>query len=339
MQRNLQSDEMKMHLGSKGWDYSEIRTATSNFSSDNLLGEDGYGHVYKGQLKDGQLIAVKVQKEADTQGFSEFHSQLCALSLACHKNVVMLLGYCRKENINILVYEYICNRSLEWHLFDNTERVLEWHQRHDVAIGIAKGLRFLHEECRGSPILHRNMRPGNIFLTHEFSPLLADCGLAKWNTNKHDRQTKFQGTFEYLAPEYSENGACSVKTDVFAFGIVLIQLISGRKGVASMKDNHPHSLREWAMPLIETLKLDELVDPRLGDSYGTYELYQMARVAYLCVQTESAMRPTVGEVLLILEGENSHLDQLTEQLIPVPNNVQRRICHCSINCLSLQQCC
>lgn len=117
-QRDLQpSDEMKMHRGSKGLTYSEIQTATDNFSSDNLLGEDGYGLVYKGELEDGQLIAVKVQNEANTRGSSELHSQLCVLSLACHKNVVMLLGYCRRENINILVYEYICNRSLEWHLF------------------------------------------------------------------------------------------------------------------------------------------------------------------------------------------------------------------------------
>ncbi|XP_057795615.1 serine/threonine-protein kinase PBL34-like isoform X2 [Salvia miltiorrhiza] len=319
------SAAMKMHLGSKIWNYSEIQTATNGFSSENLLGEDGYGLVYKGLLKDGQLIAVKVQKEANTQGYLENYLQLGVLSLACHKNVVMLLGYCRRENINILVYEYICDRSLEWYLFDNKEHVLAWHQRRAIAIGIAKGLRFLHEECRGSPILHRDMRPSNICLTHEFIPLLADCGLVKWNTNDHNRHTKFQGTLEYLAPEYAENNACSVKTDVFAFGIILIQLISGCKCPDSTKDSPPQSLREWAMPLIEMLKLDELVDPRLGDSYGMYELYQMARVAYLCVQTEPAMRPTAGEVLLILEGENEHLDQLTEQLIPVPNNVQRRV--------------
>lgn len=111
------SDEMKMHMCSKEWNYSKLQTATDNFSSENLLGEDRYGLVYKGTLKNGQLIAVKVQKEANTQGCSEFYSQLCILSLACHKNVVMLLGYCRRESINILVYEYICDRSLDWYLF------------------------------------------------------------------------------------------------------------------------------------------------------------------------------------------------------------------------------
>ncbi|KAK6114955.1 hypothetical protein DH2020_007224 [Rehmannia glutinosa] len=207
-QRNLQmdsdapflSDEMKMDgLDSKGCSYSEIQIATDGFSSDNLLGEGLYGVVYKGQLKGGQLIIVKVQKEANTQGVSEFRSEL------------------------------------------------------------------------------------------------ADSGLAKWRTNKYDRQTKILGNLEYLAPEYAENGICSVKTDVFAFGIVLIQLISGRKAVDSIRDNQHQSLRQWAMPLIETLVLDELVDPRLRDSYSTYEVYQMARAAYLCIQNKPDMRPSIGE--------------------------------------------
>ncbi|KAK6132239.1 hypothetical protein DH2020_034022 [Rehmannia glutinosa] len=202
-QRNLQMDidaPMKMDgLDSKKCSYSEIQIATENFSSDNLLGEGLYGVVYKGQLKDGQLIIVKVQKEANTQGVSEFRSEL------------------------------------------------------------------------------------------------ADCGLAKWRTNKYDRQTKILGNLEYLAPEYAENGICSVKTDVFAFGIVLIQLISGRKTVNSIRDNQHQSLRQWAMPLIETLALDELVDPRLRDSYSTYEVYQMARAAFLCIQNKPDMRPSIGE--------------------------------------------
>ncbi|KAK4429588.1 Proline-rich receptor-like protein kinase PERK14 [Sesamum alatum] len=290
------SDEMKMELDSMGCcSYAEIQIATNDFSSENLLGEGGYGVVYKGQLKDGQLIIVKVQKEANTPGFPEFHSDVCLLSLACHKNIVMLLGYCHRENINILVYEYICNKSLEWHLFDNTEHVLEWHQRLAIAIGIAKGLRYLHDECRGSPIIHRDMRPSNIFLTHEFVPMLGDCGLAKWRTNKYDRQRKLLDSLQYLAPEYAENGSCSAKTDVFAFGVVLIQLISGRKAMGLTRDNHHQSIRQWAIPLIQTLALDKLVDPRLGDSYSTYELYQMAKVAHLCIQTKPAMRPTMGE--------------------------------------------
>ncbi|KAL0438166.1 UNVERIFIED_CONTAM: Proline-rich receptor-like protein kinase PERK13 [Sesamum latifolium] len=317
------SDEMKTELDSMGCSYSDIQIATNDFSSENLLGEGGYGVVYKGQLKDGQLITVKVQKEANPQGLSEFHSDVCLLSLVCHKNIVMLLGCCRKENINILVYEYVCNKSLEWHLFDNTKHVLEWHRRHAIAIGIAKGLRYLHEECRGSPIIHRDIRLSKIYLTHEFVPLLGDCGLAKWEKSRYGIQTKILGALEYLAPEYAENGICSVKTDVFSFGIVLIQLISGRMVVDPTRENHHQSIRQWAIPLIQTLALDKLVDPCLGDSYSTYELYQMARAAHLCVQTKPATRPTMGEVLHLLAEGNDHLQHLTKQFIPRFSNVQK----------------
>ncbi|KAK6132240.1 hypothetical protein DH2020_034023 [Rehmannia glutinosa] len=307
---------LKTEVDSMRYNYSDIQLATDDFSSDNLIGEGGYGLVYKGKLTDGQLIAAKVRKEASTQGFVEFQSELFVLSFARHKNIVMLLGYCCKENFNILVYEYICNKSLEWHLFDNPGYVLEWHRRHAIAIGIAKGLRFLHEECRGSPIIHRDMRPSNIVLTHDFVPMAGDFGLAKWKTDEDEIQTRILGTLGYLAPEYVESGIVSVRTDVYAFGIVLIQLISGRKAVDYKREGQQSSLRQWALHLIETLALHELADPRLGESYNTYELYHMARTAYLCVQTEPERRPSMAEVLRFLEGESDHFQHLTEQFIP-----------------------
>ncbi|CAI9261115.1 unnamed protein product [Lactuca saligna] len=247
--------------------YSEIHLATNYFSEENLLGEGGYGLVYKGQLNDGQIIAAKVRKQASTQGFEEFSSEIYVLSFARHRNIVMLLGYCCKENINILVYEYICNRSLEWHLFDEAANVLEWRKRHAIAIGTAKGLRFLHEECRSSPIIHRDLRPSNILLTHDFVPMLGDFGLAKWKTNGSPIQTRILGTLGYVAPEYAENGM-------------------GRKAVTSDTQDHHQSLRQWAEPLVESLALHDLIDPRLGDSYDPYELYHMAKTAYLCVKVD-----------------------------------------------------
>ncbi|KAF8404350.1 hypothetical protein HHK36_009233 [Tetracentron sinense] len=275
--------------------FSDIQVATSDFSQKNLIGEGGYGHVYKGQLKDGQVIAAKVRKEASTQGFTEFHSEVYVLSFARHKNIVMLLGYCSKENQNILVYEYICNMSLEWHLFSKSATVLEWHKRQAIAIGTAKGLRFLHEECRGGPIIHRDLRPSNILLTHDFIPMLGDFGLAKWKTSDDAMHTRVLGTLGYLAPEYAENGIVTVQTDVYAFGIVLLQLISGHKVVDLKREVQQQSLRQWASPLIERLALHELIDPRIGESYDTYELYHMARTAYLCVRRRPEMRPSMGE--------------------------------------------
>ncbi|XP_050238836.1 probable serine/threonine-protein kinase PBL24 isoform X2 [Mercurialis annua] len=286
--------------------FSEIQIATQNFSKDNLLGEGGYGHVYKGELKDGQLIAAKVHKEASTQGFTEFQSEVYVLNFARHKNIVMLLGYCCKENLNILVYEYICNQSLDWHLFDTEANTLDWHQRYSIAIGIAKGLRFLHEECRGGPIIHRDVRPGNILLTHDFVPMLGDFGLARWKTTD-EVQTRILGTFGYLAPEYAESGLVSVRTDVYAYGIILLQLLSGQKVVNSKREEGQQSLRQWAEPLIENLALHELIDQRIRDSYDTYELYLVAKAAYLCVQRSPEMRPSIGEVIGLLEGENNHL--------------------------------
>nr|KYP60187.1 Cysteine-rich receptor-like protein kinase 41 [Cajanus cajan] len=196
-------------------------------------------------LKNGQQIAAKVRKEESKQGFSEFNSEVYVLNFARHKNIVMLLGYCFKERLNILVYEYICNKSLDWHLFDKNAAVLEWHQRYAIAIGTAKGLRFLHEECRGGPIIHRDMRPSNILLTHDFVPMVGDFGLAKWKTSDKTLHTRIMGTLGYLAPEYAEDGIVSVLIDVYAYGIILLQLITGHKATSSPEQHL--SLRQWVL--------------------------------------------------------------------------------------------
>ncbi|XBI30853.1 hypothetical protein VPH35_054508 [Triticum aestivum] len=230
--------------------FSEIQSATSDFSSENLVGEGGFGHVYKGKLKDGQVIAAKLRKEASSQGYTEFFSEVQVLSFARHRNIVMLLGYCCKESYNILVYEYICNNSLEWHLFDKAAGLLEWHKRHAIALGIAKGLRFLHEECRAGPIIHRDLRPSNVLLTHDFVPMLGDFGLAKWKAVNASIHTRVLGQSGYLAPEYAEYGIVSVRTDVYAFGIVLFQLISGRKVLEEHEGQCTHIL-QWVFFFVD----------------------------------------------------------------------------------------
>ncbi|KAL1349265.1 hypothetical protein HN51_025762 [Arachis hypogaea] len=299
--------------------YSEIQQATNDFSKDNLIGEGGYGHVYKGVLKDGQQIAAKVRKEESSQGSSEFHSEVYVLSFARHKNIVMLLGFYCKENRNILIYEYICNRSLGWHLFDKSAPLLEWQQRYEIAIGTAKGLRFLHEECRGGPIIHRDLRPCNILLTHDYVPMLGDFGLAKWRNGDGTMHTRIMGTIGYLSPEYAETGVVSERTDVYAFGIVLLQLISGHK-VSNFRNPEQQSLRQWAMPIIESLALHELIDTRLGNSYDTYQLYLMVKTAFFCVQIEPHDRPSMGEVVRLLEGESKNFHTIGEELLPKYNS-------------------
>lgn len=295
------------------FNFDDIKAATSEFSKESLLGEGGFGHVYKGHLKDGQVIAAKLQKEASSQGYSEFRSEVHVLSFVRHKNIVMLLGYSSKENQNVVVYEYICNKSLEWHLLNESAALLEWHKRYAIAIGTAKGLRFLHEECRGGPIIHRDLRPSNILLTHDFVPMIGDFGLAKWKINDESIHTRVLGTLGYLAPEYAENGIVSVRTDVYAFGIVLLQLISGRMVIDEKQGQH-QSLLQWAEPLLERLALHELIDPRIEDSFDTYELYHMVKAAYLCVRSKAEMRPSMGEVVRLLEGD--HVQDLVQQFMP-----------------------
>ncbi|KAL8459410.1 hypothetical protein ACS0TY_036774 [Phlomoides rotata] len=311
------ADKINVELNSLGCSYSSIHSATNNFSCDNFLGEGGFGVVYKGMLDDGQLVAVKMQTEMNAKNIAEFHSEVHSLSFTRHTNIVTLLGYCCKDNLRILVYEYMNNRSLEWHLFDDTEGALDWNQRRDIAIGTATGLKFLHEESRGHPIIHRDVRPSKIFLTHEFVPLLGDSGLAKWKTRKFDKQRKIHGNLGYLAPECAENGFCSAKTDVYAFGILLIQLISGRRAVDTTRDDHQQPIRQWALSLIETHALHDLVDPRIGDTFCSYDLYSMARAAYYCLQTKPTLRPTMGEVLRLLMGKNDHLRHVKSNLYPV----------------------
>ncbi|BAD81687.1 putative dual-specific kinase DSK1 [Oryza sativa Japonica Group] len=293
--------------------FSEIQAATSEFSNENLLGEGGFGHVYKGQLKDGQVIAAKVRKEASSQGYTEFFSEVQVLSFARHRNIVMLLGYCCKESYNILVYEYICNKSLEWHLFGKS--LVDVQKVIYIVKMKAKGLRFLHEECRAGPIIHRDLRPSNVLLTHDFVPMLGDFGLAKWKASNASIHTRILGQSGYLAPEYAEYGIVSVRTDVYAFGIVLFQLISGRKVLDECGGQCTHIL-QWAEPLVESLALHELIDERIAETYDTYGLYHLARAAYLCVRINPEQRPSMGEVVRLIESENEHIRDLSRQFIP-----------------------
>ncbi|XP_059631687.1 proline-rich receptor-like protein kinase PERK12 [Cornus florida] len=201
--------------------------------------------------------------------------------------------------------DHIWNYCLGRLLFDKEANALNWYQRHAIAIGTAKWLRFLHEKSR-RPIIHGDIRPSNILITHDFEPVLgefglanwrtSDCGLAKWKTNDDPVQT-----LGYLAPEYTENGIVSVKTDVYAFGIVLLQLISGRKVIESEREDQQQSLRKWAEPIIQRLALHELIDPRIGFSYDPHQLYNMAKTAYICAQSNPMMRPSMGEVVHLLE--------------------------------------
>ncbi|XP_051147597.1 inactive protein kinase SELMODRAFT_444075-like [Andrographis paniculata] len=292
--------------------YAELELATGFFSRANFLAEGGYGSVHRGVLPDGQTIAVKQHKLASSQGDQEFCSEVEVLSCAQHRNVVMLIGYCIEGGRRLLVYEYICNGSLDSHLYGHHRDVLVWAARHKIATGAARGLRYLHEECRVGCIVHRDMRPNNILITHDFEPLVGDFGLARWQPDGETGVvTRVIGTFGYLAPEYAASGQITEKADVYSFGVVLVELVTGRKAVDINRPKGQQCLTEWARPLLEAYATDELVDPRLGGNYSEHEVYNMLRAAALCIRRDPQLRPRMSQVLRILEGETADLSQLS----------------------------
>ncbi|CAL1377123.1 unnamed protein product [Linum trigynum] len=275
--------------------YTEIHSATDGFSMKNFLSEGGFGSVFRGELN-GVKIAVKQHKNASMQGEKEFKSEVDVLSRVRHENLVMLLGSCAEGSHRLLVYEYVCNGSLDQHLSKHTRRPLSWEMRMKIAIGAAKGLQYLHD----NNIIHRDMRPSNILITHDYEALLGDFGLAR--TQHEDRElsmeTNVVGTLGYLAPEYAEYGKVSTKTDVYSFGIVLLQLISGLK--TTDKSLGGKSLVGWARPLLKEKNYPDLIDQRILDSHDVHQLFWMVRVAEKCLSKDPKKRLTMDKVVYAL---------------------------------------
>ncbi|KAJ6407192.1 hypothetical protein OIU84_010656 [Salix udensis] len=287
----------------KWFTYAELEHATDGFSQENYLATGGFGSVHRGILMDGQVVAVKQHKLASSQGDIEFCSEVEVLSCAQHRNVVTLIGFCVEDGRRLLVYEYICNGSLDLHLFGCDQDQLKWPVRQKVAVGMARGLRYLHEECRVGCIVHRDMRPNNILITHDFEPLVGDFGLARWQPNGDvGVETRIIGTFGYLAPEYAQTGQITEKSDIYSFGIVLVELITGRKAVDINRPKGQQCLTEWARPLLEKHAIHELIDPRLSNCYSEPEVQNMLQCALSCIQQDPHSRPRMSQVLRMLEA-------------------------------------
>ncbi|KAJ7969482.1 Protein kinase family protein [Quillaja saponaria] len=284
--------------------FAELELATGGFSQANFLAEGGYGSVHRGVLPDGGLIAVKQHKLASSQGDQEFCSEVEVLSCAQHRNVVMLIGFCVDDGRRLLVYEYICNGSLDSHLYGQIQDPLKWSARQKIAVGAARGLRYLHEECRVGCIVHRDMRPNNILLTHDFEPLVGDFGLARWQPDGDmGVETRVIGTFGYLAPEYVQSGQITEKADVYSFGVVLLELVTGRKAVDINRPRGQQCLTEWARPLLEKRAIYELVDPCLRNCYIEQEVEGMLQCSLFCIQRDPHSRLRMSQVLRMLEGD------------------------------------
>ncbi|XP_074573940.1 proline-rich receptor-like protein kinase PERK15 [Curcuma longa] len=299
--------------------YEELARATDGFSEANLLGQGGFGYVHRGVLPNGKEVAVKQLKAGSGQGEREFHAEVEIISRVHHKHLVSLVGYCISGGKRLLVYEFVPNYTLEFHLHGKDRPTMEWPTRLKIALGSAKGLAYLHEDCNPK-IIHRDIKAANILLDYKFEAKVADFGLAKLaSENDTHVSTRVMGTFGYLAPEYASSGKLTDKSDVFSFGVMLLELITGRRPVDSSQSFMDDSLVDWARPLLtralEDGNYDALVDPNLGKNFNPSEMACMIACAAACVRHSAKRRPRISQIVRALEGDMS-LEDLNEGVRP-----------------------
>ncbi|KAF8036352.1 hypothetical protein BT93_C2154 [Corymbia citriodora subsp. variegata] len=289
----------------KTFSASDIERATDHLNESRILGEGGFGRVYSGILEDGTNVAVKVLKREDQQGGREFLAEVEMLSRLHHRNLVKLIGICTEERVRCLVYELIPNGSVESHLHgvDKEAAPLDWGARMKIALGAARGLAYLHEDS--SPrVIHRDFKASNILLEHDFTPKVSDFGLARTALDEENRHisTRVMGTFGYVAPEYAMTGHLLVKSDVYSYGVVLLELLTGKKPVDMSQPPGQENLVAWARPLLTSREgLEAILDPCLGPNVPFDSVAKVAAIASMCVQPEVSHRPFMGEVVQALK--------------------------------------
>ncbi|CAA2982886.1 G-type lectin S-receptor-like serine/threonine-protein kinase At4g27290 isoform X1 [Olea europaea var. sylvestris] len=292
------------------FDLATVAAATDNFSSKNMIGEGGFGPVYRGRLSDGQGVAVKRLSKTSRQGIEEFKNEVNLIAKLQHRNLVRLLGCCTKRDERMLIYEYMENRSLDNFIFDEDKRtILSWHKRFDIIMGIARGFLYLHHDSR-LKIIHRDIKTSNILLDEYLNPKISDFGLARIVGGGHDieRTKRVIGTYGYMAPEYAFDGKFSVKSDIFSMGVVLLEIVSGKKNRSFRYMDHCDSLLGHAWLLWKEDKALELMDECLKDSYVESQVKRCIHMGLLCVQKHADDRPFMSNVLFVLgsdqEGAN-----------------------------------
>ncbi|KAH6765344.1 Protein kinase superfamily protein [Perilla frutescens var. frutescens] len=296
----------------KQFPFETLVAATNNFHPSLKLGEGGFGPVYKGTLDDGREIAVKKLSLRSSQGKKEFLSESKLLARVQHRNVVNLLGYCvhAAETEKLLVYQYVANQSLDKILFNSDRRdELDWKRRYDVITGIAKGLLYLHEEahCR---IIHRDIKASNILLDDKWVPKISDFGMARlYPEDQTHINTRVAGTNGYMAPEYLVHGHLSEKADVFSFGVVVLELITGQKNSRFNQDPHCRSLLEWVYKHYKEKRSLEIMDPAIVSSADPHQVAMCIQIGLLCVQSDPKSRPNMSRVVLILSRKPAILEE------------------------------
>ncbi|XP_025887489.1 probable serine/threonine-protein kinase PBL7 isoform X2 [Solanum lycopersicum] len=285
--------------------FDQLIAATEDFKEDYFLGEGGFGKVYKGHLEDtGEIVAIKQLDPNGCQGVREFVVEVQTLSKADHANLVKLIGCCAEGDQRLLVYEYMSLGSLEDHLFDPwpNQKPLDWNVRMKIAAGAARGLEYLHDKMN-PPIIYRDLKCSNILLGEGFHPKLSDFGLAKVGPSgdKTHVSTRVMGTYGYCAPDYAMTGQLTFKSDIYSFGVVLLEIITGRRAIDYTKSATEQNLVSWARPLFkDRKKFYKMADPALDGHYPIRSLYQALAIAAMCVQEQPNMRPPIVDIVTAL---------------------------------------
>ncbi|CAE6018849.1 unnamed protein product [Arabidopsis arenosa] len=318
----------------KSFTFAELKAATRNFRPDSVLGEGGFGSVFKGWIDEqtltaskpgtGVVIAVKKLNQDGWQGHQEWLAEVNYLGQFSHPNLVKLIGYCLEDEHRLLVYEFMPRGSLENHLFRRGSyfQPLSWTLRLKVALGAAKGLAFLHNA--ETSVIYRDFKTSNILLDSEYNATLSDFGLAKDGPtgDKSHVSTRIMGTYGYAAPEYLATGHLTTKSDVYSYGVVLLEVLSGRRAVDKNRPPGEQKLVEWARPLLANKrKLFRVIDNRLQDQYSMEEACKVATLALRCLTFEIKLRPNMNEVVSHLE----HIQALNEAGGRNIDKVERRM--------------
>ncbi|XP_029128564.1 BRASSINOSTEROID INSENSITIVE 1-associated receptor kinase 1 isoform X3 [Cajanus cajan] len=302
-------EDPEVHLGQlKKFSLRELQVATDSFNNKNILGRGGFGKVYKGRLTNGELVAVKRLKEERTQGGEmQFQTEVEMISMAVHRNLLRLHGFCMTPTERLLVYPFMVNGSVASCLRDRPESKapLEWPTRKRIALGAARGLSYLHDHC-DPKIIHRDVKAANILLDEDFEAIVGDFGLAKLMNYKDTHvTTAVRGTIGHIAPEYLSTGKSSEKTDVFGYGVMLLELITGQRAfdLARLANDDDVMLLDWVKVLLKEKRLETLVDADLEGNFEEGEVEEVIQVALLCTQSSPSERPKMSEVVRMLEGE------------------------------------
>ncbi|CAA2975627.1 cysteine-rich receptor kinase 2 [Olea europaea subsp. europaea] len=292
--------------GPNTYNYKDLKSATNNFSEKNKIGEGGFGDVYKATLQNGNIIAVKKLDLSISRAKADFETEVRLISNVHHRNLVRLLGCCTKGGQLLLIYEFMPNGSLDRYLYGDKRGTLNWKQRFNIIFGTARGLAYLHDQYHVC-IIHRDIKPSNILLDNDFIPKIADFGLARLlPENQSHVSTKFAGTLGYTAPEYAIHGHLSEKVDTYSFGVVILEVISGRRCTQMNDESDTEYLLEEAWKLHEAGMEEKLVDETLDENdFKAKDVKKLIDIALACTQSPASSRPTMSEVLVMLLTDNS----------------------------------